>query len=55
VASSCECSNEALGSIKCGQFLDCGPVSFCVYSLCGCSKIILYTASEVIKYVLVSK
>jgi hypothetical protein len=23
VAGACECSNEHLGSIKCGEFLDC--------------------------------
>ena len=28
MAGTCECGNEALGSIKCGEFLDREPVSF---------------------------
>ena len=28
MAGTCECGNETSGSIKCGEFLDCKPVSF---------------------------
>ena len=28
VADACGCGNEPPGSVKCGDFPDCGPVSF---------------------------